>query len=243
MILKGYGVIDLSPIQVSEALRQLRVSHTIEGGYMRHMVYTIDGLSKVQPAWPIVVDTLKAVPKVRTKKERMIYLICDSRAALANTNADKLLWPESRETHGGLSSALRLALNSAHVANEEWALVRTDPSIDDFVNASSKPSFLNHVQTAVYKINPYDLRKEVQSLVILYLSGKVSPTKMRAKLKSSFKLEALLLLMTDPQAGKLRAACEEALRKKVTVEEIAKRTGVASFDLLYILNSARKLSA
>lgn len=241
MILHGYGVIDLSPIQVSEALRQLRVSHTIEGSFIRHMTYTIDGLCKEQPAWPVVIERLKMVPKIRTVKERMIYLICDSRAALANTNASQVLWPAQHADD--FMGALRAALNTAHIRNQEWQLVRSDPSIDDFVNAASKPSFLNHVQTAVYKINPYDLRKEVQTLIILYLSGKLPVTKMRAKLRSSFKLETLLQLMNDAQADKLRQACEVVRKQQLNVDDVAKSTGVASFDLLYILNSARKLGA
>lgn len=241
MILKGYGVIDMSPIQVSETLRQLNVSHTIEGGYMRHMQYTVDGLCKEQPAWPIVIDRLKTVPKVRTSKERMIYLICDSRAALANTNAGQQLWPVPGVSD--FTDALRMALNTAHVLNQPWKLVKQEPSIDDFVNAASKPSFLNHVQTQIYKINPYDLRKEVQGMVILHLSGMASPAKLKAKLKSSFKLENLAALMQDPHASELRAACESVLKYKQKPEDAAKVSGVSTFDILYLVNSARKLSA
>lgn len=202
------------------------------------MVHVIDGLCAKQPAWPVVLDRIKAIPKVRTVKDRLIYIICDSRAALANTNASRLLWPDNES----FSGVLRLALNTAHIKNEDWVLTKSDPSIDDYVNASSKPSFLNHVQTIIYKINPYDLRKEMQPLVIMHLSGMAPAAKIRIKLKSSFKLEPLMRLLEDPQADKLRAACETVLKHNADPYVVAKQSGVDSFDILYLVSSARKLS-
>jgi len=240
-VINGFGVIDHSPIEVSEALVRMRVSHTIEGGYMRHMVRTLDGLCDYQPAWPVVIDTLKAVPKVRTERDPMIYLICDSRAALANTNTDKLLW-DTDNGKGGFDHMLRVALNVSRLALPKWALQRNDPSIDDYVNASSKPSFMNNVQTAIYKISPYDFRKEVQGMVIMYLSSRTGPAKLKAKLRSSFKLDPLAELLSDPRARALREACETLIRTGMDAEVIAKNTGVASFDMLYLVNSSRKLS-
>lgn len=244
MILGMFGVIDLSPIQVSDMLKRLKMSHTIEGG-VRHISYTIDGLCKEQPVWPVVIDRVKAIPKVRIQKDRMVYFVCDSRASLASTNGSQFLWPVASPHSMMLrvQDALQMAHKVGLMNPIGWELHTSEPSISDYVNAASKPSFLNHIQTAVYKINPYALRKEVQALIILFLSGKIPASKLRAKLKSSFKFDDLTRLMNDPNVPKIREACELHLKRGLSIEAVEKQTGVATFELLYLVNSARKLSA
>lgn len=237
MILTAFGITDYSPHQVSQALIKLNVSHTVEGGYMRHMVHTVDGLSKEQPAWPIVMDKVKAIPRVRTIKDRLIYLVCDSRAALAATNVQLVSTMDLNLFHA-LKHALTLSVN----VKDPWTLNYKEPSILEYVNAASKPSLLNNIQNVIYKITPYAFRKEVQNLVILYLAGAIPVAKLNAKLRSSLKFDALALLMKDPQVLIIREACELHLKKGLTVEDVAKQTGVATFEILYISASSTKIA-
>jgi hypothetical protein len=236
MILAAYGIPDYSTIQMSECLRDLRLSHTIEGGFIRHMVCTVDGLCKEQPVWPIVVDRVKAIPKLRTNKSHTVLFVCDSRAALATTNLDRILWPEQRSTNFG--DDLKLALIKARRQTEDWTLVNNEPTTLDYVNSATTPSFVNKCQDAIYKITPYALRKEVQQLLIAYLAGTASYTALNKKLKTSLKLQTLSDLMHTPKAKELRDAV--AMLSKTSVEEVAKKTGFQTFELLYLSRSDAK---
>jgi hypothetical protein len=238
MILTAYGIPDYSTIQVSECLRDLRLSHTIEGG-LKHTVYTIDGLCKEQPVWPIVVDSVKAISRLRTKMSHTVLFVCDSRAALATSNLSAALWPEQRSPN--FSADLKLALTTARNRTEGWSLVNNEPTTLDYVNSATTPSFVNKCQDAIYKITPYALRKEVQQLLIAYLAGTASYTALNKRLKTSLKLQTLSDLMHTPKAKELRDAV--ALLSKSSVEEVAKKTGFQTFELLYISRSNAKTTS
>ncbi len=70
MILGAFGVIDASPIQVSEALRKLNMSHTFVGGFGRTTHATVDGLCAEQPVWPVIIDRVRNIPKVAIPYDR-----------------------------------------------------------------------------------------------------------------------------------------------------------------------------
>jgi hypothetical protein len=237
MILAAYGILDYSPIQVSEFLRRLRMSHTLEGG-IRHLTHTLDGLCKEQPLWPIVVDKVKAVTKLRTQTARTVLLVCDSRAALSTTNLCSELWPENRGPD--MVEALKRSFIAANRNECTWSLTNDEPSTLDYVNSATKPSFVNGCQSALYRITPYALRKEVQQLMISYLAGSASYTAMHKKLASSLKLQDLSALLHLPKAKELREAV--MMLRNYSVEEVAKQTGFETFELLYISKSSAKTS-
>ncbi len=234
MILGAFGVVDYPPLQVSEALHELNMSHSIAGS-TRNQRITYDGLSIQQPVWPVIVDSIESMMKVRTKRERLVYFVCDSRAALATTNIYRNLWPENRV--GDLRAELKNALITSRGLNN-WVLTRDDTTITDYVNIATKPSILNDIQSAFYKINPYQLRKEIQLLCIGYLSGHASFTEMKRSLTSNFKLERIYKLMVDDRAKALRQAT--MMLSNMKVEEAAKLTGFDTFELLYISKSSAK---
>jgi len=122
-ILGAFGVVHLSPLEVVQALTELRTSYTLVSRERNLKVHTSDGLCEAQPAWPIVIDSLKALNKVRgVPHDRHVYLIVDSRAALSHTNVDKTLWPESgtqAEFRTNLKKALRLAAKSTYQLRKE----------------------------------------------------------------------------------------------------------------------------
>jgi hypothetical protein len=235
MILSAFGIPDYSPLQVSELLKYLSMSHTLEGGYVRHLTCTVDGLCKEQPVWPIVVDRIKAIPRIRTTTDRQVLFVCDSRAALSQTNLGTELWPEHRgiETLRTLKKVLVQSNKS-----KGWTLTTSEPTTLEYVESASKPSYLNLIQTLLYKLTPYALRKEVQHLVISYLAGTASYTALNKKLRSSLKLQDLSVLLNDPKAKELRAAV--SLLSSMSVEEVAKTTGFQTFEILYISRSNDK---
>jgi hypothetical protein len=100
----------------------------------------------------------------------------------------------------------------------------------DFVNEVSKPSVLNGIQTHVYKIQPYSLRKEVQGLIIGYFQSKVSKQTMTRSLQRSFKTEPLIPLLLA--AANIRDAV--AMLKGSDVDTVSQLTGVQTFELLYL---------
>jgi len=239
-ILGAFGVVHLSPLEVVQALTELRTSYTLVSRERNLKVHTSDGLCEAQPAWPIVIDSLKALNKVRgVPHDRHVYLIVDSRAALSHTNVDKTLWPESgtqAEFRTNLKKALRLAAKSTY----EWRLVNSEPSITEYVNSATKPSFLNFIQTELYKITNYQLRKEVQGLTIAYLAGALPISVLRRRIKSSHKLTALGTYVLSDKAKQLKDAI--AMLKTTSMEQVVKSTGFQQFELMYVTTSHAKSS-
>lgn len=238
MLVAAYGIIDASPMEVSMMLQSLRVSHTIVSHVpgARTLSKTLDGLSHAQPAWPVIVDNVRLIPRLQIERERLIYLVTDSRAALAMTSISNKLWPENRR--GDLIDALPGALAATDQMTSEIQVTANAPTIEDYVNSSTKPTFLNNVQTAFYQITPYDLRKEVQLMCIAYLAGAVKITELRNKLRTSIKLEVLAGLMLSEKAESLKTAV--AATRVESVEKVAKDFNCEQFELLYVINSYEK---
>lgn len=233
MILAAFGLVDRSPIEISEILKGLKMSHSFVGGFGRTMHLTIDGLNPGQPVWPVVIDRVRAVPKVQSDKDRFVYFVCDSRAALSLSNVSTSLWPEHRIL--GYEDAIKQALMDAHGRTENWALSLNEVSFTDYVNQAAKPSFLNHIQSAIYKITPYPKRKEIQKACISYLAGGSTLPPLKRALKSNLRLADLLALMDSPEARNLREAC--AAMRRGTVEQVAKEFGVETFEIMFLVKS------
>lgn len=238
-VLGAFGIVDLSPLEVSTALQALHVSHSYVGVWsQRAQTVEVPGNISEQPAWPIIVDRVAAVKRIQTRRDRLIYLVVDSRAALSVSNASQAIWPENRPQGHTFQQVLRWVLTAVNKAEPGFAWSRNEPTISDYVNAATRPSFLNHVQTAIYKITPYPLRKESQALCIAYLAGAATQTVLYRKLKSSYKLEQLAAIMMSDKAKELREAV--AMLRTMTVDQVAKQTAFESFELNYIVNSYAK---
>lgn len=234
MIVQAYGVVDASPIQISEILKALNVSHSLIGGFGRVMRLTIDGLAPEQPMWPVIVDRVKTIPKIDFEKDPMVLFVCDSRASLALSNANSSLWPENRPVT--LSTGVEAALVASLAVTSPWSLVTSVPTLEDYVNLAAKPSFLNFVQGAFYKITPYSKRKEVQQMCIAYLAGAITTTAIKQYLKTSLKFATLLSLIDSPKALNLREAVAVS-RSAPSLEQVCKDFDVQSFEILYIVRS------
>ncbi len=230
-IIHAYGLL-ASPLQVSAVLTQLKVGHTVfkdsltAPGTELHFDHR-------QPAWPVILPTIQAMSRYRCKANKQILMICDSLALLSTCNL-RTLKPHNMEV------TLKKALEYA-VANpmDGWALVRREPSIKEYVDNATTPSYLNLIQSDLYKITPYDLRREVQALLIGCLAGVETKAKLVAKLKSSHKLDSLLELIKDPKFIGLRDAVA-LFKSNGDADATALSTGYQSFEILYVTRSANK---
>lgn len=232
-VIHAYGVL-ASPLQLSAALAGLNVSHYIVDGDL-HAGSTFKNLGYAQPAWPVIVPSIAAFRRYALKQKDQIVFVCCSLPELQETNVRVI---RDWETH--LRRALVYALTKKYP--KDWELKIKSQTVEDYVNVATKESFLNHVQAEIYRLTPYDLRKTVQAHIVSYLAGESKWRPLHQKLSSSYKLDRLKTLMSDPQCGVLRAAIAEY--RKTTLEEmVAKQFGVEPFDILYVVNSAKKTAA
>jgi len=234
MIKAAYGLVDCSPIEASEILKRFSLSHSVVGGFIKTMAVTTDGLSAEQPAWPVVIDKVKTIPKIKTKRSPLIYFVCDARTVLGQSNISQQLWPERRTK--SLEDSIADALVDALPSEKPWTLTVNEPSLSDYVLIASKPAFLNLIQGSIYRITPYAKRKEVQRLCIQYLAGMVPLLRVKTLLKSSLKFNDLLSMMDSDKAMNLREAVKATNSKPL--EQVCKEYGVEQFEIMYVIKSA-----
>ena len=203
-----YGTHEYSVVEISYALSALRVSHDVE--FKSHSAHV--DRRKTQPKNVVVTDNPKGF------KKGCVNFITAPGAALDLTN-----WPRLR-------GPIREALKKALIAQVSVVPSTKILSYIDYVNLVAKPSVLNLIQTEVYKINPYALRKQTHQIVLDYLNSRISKRNLKDMLSKNLKHEALLPLLLS--ADSLRSAV--AMVGKKTVEEIEAETGHPTFELLYL---------
>ncbi len=196
---------------ISDHLRQLRVSHSIRGlPAPRNMGYP-------QPKWVHVTDNIFDL------QEGSVNFISASFAELSHTNIPR--FPEFDQYP--IDVALKMMLESTQ---PEVEVIYNVPTAMEYVAMVSKPSLLNNIQTLIYKIQPYSLRKETQAMILRFFTGQVSKPAMIFFLKKSFKTGDLIPLIEgsdDLRNAVIRSRSEPA-------EEVAAETGIAAFDLIYL---------
>lgn len=231
-VIHAYGIL-ASPTQVVEALNSLNISFAVVNGRLKART-KIKDVGGRQPAWPVVLPSLSALTRYKCDSERQVLFICDSITALTHCNI-RVIRP------GNYQESIRKALHYAVVNpfDPSWVPDQQEPTIEEYVNNATKPSFLNMLQTEFYRLVPYDLRKEVQALVIGYLAGVETKTKLMAKLATSYKLDKIKNLVKDPKCSELRDAIA-LYRKNQSEEETAALTGFETFEILYIVKSSGK---
>lgn len=199
-----------SPVQVSYALSELGVSHTLNSGGRKMRVTK----AKVQP-YAVHVTTV-----LRDYRANTVNFIVSSGAELATTNYPRL------KDKLDIVEAVREALLS------EKSVVPTVKVVSpmDYVHQVAKPSLLNKIQTQIYKIQPYGLRKQTQQLVLAYMASKITKAQIKKALSDNLKHEALLPLILS--ADSLRDAV--ARLPAETAEAVAADTGHPTFELLYL---------
>jgi len=238
MALFAFGIIDCSPIEFSDLLRNLNMSHTLcwRTG-LKYESYDVDGLCIEQPVWPVLIDKVKTIDKVHLEKDRLVYFVFDSASELSYCNISKGLWKEALGIET-FEERVKAALQFSANQEDNWVLKKSEPALSEYINQASKASVLQEVLALFYKINPYELRKQIQTLCISYLAGKGSITALKRELKKSMKLEDLYQIMTSEKIQEFRNAVQQLSHN--TVDEVAEKTGFETFDLRYIQKSFDK---
>jgi hypothetical protein len=204
--------------EISQALVGLGIAHTVLGkGPGRKQQRAVPG-SATKASQIIVADHVGSTPP------ESITLVSACYGELSETNYQR--FPD-----GPLVKTIPIVL-------------RTKPSVVprflargamDYVNLISKPSVLNEIQGRIYKIQPYALRKETNTMVLAYFNSSVSERVMREQLARNMKTEALVPLLKN--ARHIRDAVK--MLSVMSADEISATTGVPTFDLLY-LSKVRK---
>lgn len=213
-----WGVVNHSPWELSDALRRLRVTHTLDPIDKGAKTKRIN-LKRSQPL-PVHVTT--RLDKLRVGA---VNFIVTSHSQLSGTNIPPLY--RVRET---LEEDLKAALTSARLVSLEMVAV----SVVDYINMVAKPSLLNKIETQILSITPYALRKEAKVMVLDFFNGRASDRALSQFMSRSLRLEQLKSIVL--QGKNLRAA---VARKKAggDAELIGAEMGVPAFDIMYLFNA------
>lgn len=198
-----------SPLEISHTLAKLSVTHTLN---VDRELRLIDR-KKAQPLAVHVTQDIKDTRKA-------VNFIVASAAELELTNYLPL----------PLDLSLKEAIKGALLEAKKIVPHVSRRSSMDYVNLVAKPSLLNKIQTEVYRIQPYPLRKQTQLIVLDYFNSKISVRRLKSILSDNLKHETLLPLLIS--ATSLRDAV--ARLKSETVEEVSASSGHPTFELLYL---------
>lgn len=213
-----WGSVAHSEWDISDALRELHVSHTVDPRDKTKACQIVN-VGYPQPKHVHVTTTLKTV------MPQAVNFIVASYGALSDTNIPNL--PFARER--GLEDALKIALRSLQTTSVKV----TKLTHVDYINQIAKPSLLNKIQTEILRIQPYSLRKEVQALTLDYFNSKIAKKTIMSFLNRSLRLEKLRNVIN--LGDDLRAAV--SLLSNMDAEAIQIQTGVPSFDIMYLYSA------
>jgi hypothetical protein len=231
-IIQAFGISE-SPIKIGDVFKDLGISY----GLVSKAEVKIFHYATEQPALPIILPSVAMAKKYEPKTGRQVLFICDALVALSECNIRII---RHQDLRANVESALRFAV--AH-PEQDFQLVHKSLTTADYVNVATKPSYLNFIQTALYKISKYQLRKEVQLMIVQYLNSDIKLPALKAKLKSNLKLGDILTLVLDPRAIDLRSAVKaykESPKDSAHLEQIAQEWGFDTFEILYVVNSASR---
>lgn len=201
--------------ELSNALSNLQVSHSFRVTNLTDP--TVVNRGKPQPMW------VHVTPNIADVQEGSVNFISAAYAVIGMSNIPTFPDPDQYN----LELALKVMLESRRPPTK---ISVNEPRALDYVAMVSKPSLLNEIQTLIYKIQPYSLRKETQAMVLRFFQGKISRNAIVYFLRKSFKTAELISPIE--RGSTLREAV--AASKVESVEAVAKRTGISTFDLIYL---------
>lgn len=203
-----------APMEISDALSRLRISHSIGTRTKRRVV----SKGYAQPKLVHVGTTLDSLVL------EAVNFITAPASQIELTNYP--MFPSIT-----LEDALKVMLTSPRKIQPKV----TKLTEVDYVDMVAKPSLLSKIQSAILRIQPYDLRKECNAMVLAYLNHEVGERKLKPYLNKSYKFEALKDLLG--LAGDLREGTR-LIQAGGDSQVVADSLGLPAFDLNYI-NSKR----
>jgi hypothetical protein len=229
-IIKAWAIAQYSPLQLSQALRRLNISHSVVGQApdRRVNVLRVDGLATEQPAWPVIYHSVADCRRFILPEQRQVHLVCDSSAVLSMTNLSTWLWTSNIERD------LKKILVKRDIV--PFVLQVQEKSYMDFVDVASKPSFLRLLQTAFYKIVPYADQKAIRIASLSYLGGGITKKALERVLSITLKSEKVRELLASDTAQNLMSAAALA-RQTGDIEASAEQFNIDAFEVRYILST------
>lgn len=212
-----WGTSKYSLWELSQALRALRVSHSVDSPLQKKRKQVRLGFA--QPKTVHLTSNLDGLVL------DAVNLVSAALGALVDTNFKP--FPDSD---------LETALKQILVEGTGIVPKRVKRDAANYVENLAKPSLLNKMQTEINRIQPYDLRKQVQGWTLDYFNHRLSIRAMMRLLERSSKTERLKPMFKEGIA--LREAV--GLLKTKPIEIVEKETGFSSFELLYLTKAKRK---
>lgn len=234
MIIKAWGVLEHTPLLLSNVLTQLNVSHSVMACVGPKCQYReIYGTADEQPAWPVIMQNINELNRVEENVpyDRIIAFVFDSKAAIMNSNLT--VWSPCIDMYTELQTLL------LQEDPEPFKLQLQELSAMDYVKIASKPSVLSEIQSAWCRVNPYSLRKRIQEAIVRYLCSDLSKTALLRELQLTPHGAALAKLVTQTEESKVLKSAVAAARLG-TSDEAASKFDIDPFDINFLLSSLKK---
>lgn len=212
------GISYASPLAVSALLRQMGLTHTYLGEPVN--------LERLPETSIHIVKNHFCIGKEGV----YLYFTCDEE--LSETNIPRA--KPSPITTQWIQTLFDYANDNPMTG---WRYQRTKKTMMQYVEVATKPSYLNKVQEAIYKINPYNLRKEAQAKILRHIAGHISDAEILTYIRSSPRFAVLESLIAQPEKMSLRSALKSYKAGERDETLLAKRWGVETFEILYLANS------
>ncbi len=232
MIIKAWGVVDYTPLMLSQALRGMNVSHSIMSCngpvcQYREVLGTFDA----PECWPVIAESLQDLSKIgqRVDHQRIVAFVFDAKPKLQSTNLT--IWSPGLDVQKELGKRLNPK------GKKPFDLQMKELSAMDYVGIASKTSVLAELQSTWCRINPYSLRKKVQEAVVCYMCGDLSKAAVHRILRLTHHGNTIAQLLKGP-AAPLREAV--AATKTESVDVVAARYDIDPFDINFLLSSRQK---
>lgn len=226
-----FGIYHKSLLEISRELCNLHYTHILVGAEL-NQIKTVEQTKT--PCVPIyVVDGFSRMSVV---PDNAIAILVECKTILDRSNCDKLLQPGLK-----LKQALRKMLQQVRHEPIQNIQFSFEPiGLQEIIEKATSYSFLNDIQTAIYKINPYDFRKKIQHTIISYFYGMTSRNAISNVFKQhASKLQGLKDKCLSKEGNRFRSAISEYLACG-DENKVSQETGFATFEILYIVKSYEK---
>ena len=201
ILYRVWGCPTKSSFELSDKLASLMVPHTVRVG---------SSFAVVKGDRSVVAYITDNPKKL---KRDVVNFVVASYAELSFTNYPTLV---------SVKGALR--------SKDEIKPIVKSMTAMDYVAVISKPSVITKIQTAIYRIQPYSLRKSTQALVLQFFNSQTSWRTLTTVLGRSYKTMPVLELVKE--GARLRDAVQELKTK--TPETVEAETGIPAFELRYV---------
>lgn len=232
MIVKAWGVLEYTPLMLSQAMQRMNVSHSIlscSGPVCQYR--EVFGTFDHQECWPVIVHSISDIDRVvdRVNHDRIVVFVFDAKSKIQNSNLPT--WSPGLDVQSEISKRLNPK------SQKPFVLEMKELSAMEYIGIASKTSILSELQSTWCRVNPYSLRKKVQEAVVRYLCNDLSRAALQRTLRLTHHGTALLQLLKGP-ALPLKDAV--ALAKTTGSEEAAKKFDIDPFDINFLLSSWEK---